>query len=145
MRLTTFSDYSLRVLMYLGIQQQSQNLSTISSIAKAYQISENHLTKVVHHLAQHGYIETIRGKGGGMRLAKHPKDINLGKLVRDTEGDSGLLPCVDGQGDCCIIPVCRLIRVLHDSLQAMYQVLDQYTLSDLIVNDTELAAILMPE
>lgn len=143
MRLTTFSDYSLRVLMYLGVQQQS--LSTISSIAKAYQISENHLTKVVHHLAQRGYIETIRGKGGGIRLAKDPQDINLGKLVRETEGDSGLLPCVDGEGDCCIIPACRLIRILNDSLQAMYAVLERHTLSDLLVNDTELATILLPE
>ncbi|WP_438970366.1 RrF2 family transcriptional regulator [Methylophaga sp.] len=143
MRLTTFSDYSLRVLMYLGIQHQK--LATIASIAKAYQISENHLTKVVHHLAQHGYIETIRGKGGGMRLAKEPKDINLGELIRNTEGDSGLLPCVDGEGDCCIIPVCRLTRILHDSLEGMYQVLGQYTLADLLVKEAPLTKILMPQ
>lgn len=143
MRLTTFSDYSLRVLIYLGIQHE--NLTTIASIAKAYQISENHLTKVVHHLAQRGYIETIRGKGGGMRLAKAPEDINIGKLVRDTEGDTGLLPCVDGEGDCCIIPACRLIGILHESLEALYQVLEKYTLADLLVKKAPLARILMPQ
>jgi Rrf2 family nitric oxide-sensitive transcriptional repressor len=143
MHLTTFSDYSMRVMMYLGLQRQS--LVTIANIAQAYQISENHLTKVVHQLAQRGYIETIRGKGGGMRLAKEPKDINLGKVLRETEGGSGLLPCIDGEGDCCIMPACKLIRILYEAQEALYQVLDKYTLADLLVNEAPLTRILLPQ
>ncbi|MCX4186720.1 RrF2 family transcriptional regulator [Methylophaga sp. OBS4] len=143
MHLTTFSDYSIRVMMYLGLQRQS--LVTIANIAQAYQISENHLTKVVHQLAQRGYVETIRGKGGGMRLAKEPKDINLGKVIRETEGESGLLPCMDGEGNCCITSACKLIRILHESQEALYHVLEKYTLADLLVNEAPLKQILLPQ
>lgn len=140
MHLSRFSDYSIRVLMYLAVERG--RVVTIASIATTYKISENHLTKVVHYLGQQGYIETIRGKGGGMRLTKSLTDINLGELVRGTEGNDGLLPCVNGEGDCCIMPVCRLIAILNESQQALYQVFDKYTLADLVTDKVPLSKLL---
>ncbi|MTI64446.1 Rrf2 family transcriptional regulator [Methylophaga sp.] len=142
MHLTTFSDYSMRVLMYLAIQQEQR--VTIGDIAERYQISENHLTKVVHFLARAGYIKTTRGKGGGLRLNRAVEAINLGEVIRQTEGDEGLLPCVQGKGECCLIPVCRLTGILRESQQALYQVLDKYTLADLLVDTAPLSRILTP-
>ncbi|OIQ78356.1 HTH-type transcriptional repressor NsrR [mine drainage metagenome] len=141
MHLTTFSDYSLRVMMYLGIQHGQ--LVTISDIAKAYKISENHLTKVVHHLSQHGYVDTVRGKGGGLRLVRDPGTVNIGEMIRITEGDTGLLPCLDTDGKCCIQPSCRLIGILRMAQDALFSVLNQYTLTDLLHNDEQLTHILM--
>jgi len=142
MHLSRFSDYSMRVLMYLAVEHG--RIVTIAKIAATYKISENHLTKVVHYLGQQGYIETIRGKGGGMRLTKSPADINLGDLVRGTEGNDGLLPCVNGEGDCCLMPACRLIAILHESQQALYQVFDKYSLADLVTDDAPLRRLLSP-
>jgi Rrf2 family nitric oxide-sensitive transcriptional repressor len=142
MHLTTFSDYSMRVLMYLALQQEQR--VTIADIAQRYQISDNHLTKVVHFLARAGYVRTIRGKGGGLKLNRSVEAINLGEVLRWTEGDEGLLPCVHGEGDCCLIPVCKLTGILRESQQAMYQVLDKYTLADLLVDKAPLRQILMP-
>lgn len=141
MRLTTFSDYSMRVIMYLGLQHGQ--LVTISDIAQAYNISENHLTKVVHHLAQHGYVETVRGKGGGLRLVRDPKTINIGEMIRDSEGDTGLLPCLDTDGTCCIQPSCKLMGMLREAQVALFAVLDKYTLADLLQQEAPLAQILM--
>lgn len=142
MHLTTFSDYSMRVLMYLALKQPE--LVTIANIANRYHVSENHLTKVVHFLAQRGYIETVRGKGGGLRLNRAPAEINIGEVIQLTEGGEGLLPCVNGEGDCCIMPVCKLIAILRESQQAMYRVLEQYTLADLLIDKNPLSQILTP-
>lgn len=141
MRLTTFSDYSMRVIMYLGLQHGQ--LVTISDIAQAYNISENHLTKVVHHLAQRGYVETVRGKGGGLRLVRDPKTINIGEMIRDSEGDTGLLPCLDTDETCCIQPSCKLMGMLREAQVALFAVLDKYTLADLLQQEASLAQILM--
>jgi len=141
MHLTTFSDYSMRVMMYLGLQHGQ--LVTISDIAQAYKISENHLTKVVHHLAQRGYVETLRGKGGGLRLARDPNTVNIGEMIRDSEGGTGLLPCLDTEGTCCIQPSCKLMGMLREAQSALFKVLDKYTLADLLYQEGPLARILM--
>jgi Rrf2 family transcriptional regulator, nitric oxide-sensitive transcriptional repressor len=141
MRLTTFSDYSIRVIMYLGIQPGE--LVKISDIANAYNISENHLTKVVHQLAQKNYIETVRGKGGGLRLVRDPNTINIGGLIRETEGDAGFLPCLNTEGACCIQTTCKLMGILREAQVALYTVLDKYTLADLLTPQEPLISILI--
>ncbi len=131
MRLTTFSDYTLRVLVYLGVNDKQ--LATIADIAAAYRISENHLMKVVHYLGQCGYVETVRGKGGGMRLARAPEDINVGTLVRETEENLNLVECFDRKSSACVIgPACVLRGVLAAALDAFLASLDRYTLADLL-------------
>src|SRR5512147_3152354 len=99
MRLTVFSDYTLRVLMYLALDRT--RLATIPEIAAAYGISENHLMKVVHQLACAGVVETVRGKGGGLRLARAPEQIQLGQIVRATEGDAPIVECLSGDPAAC--------------------------------------------
>ncbi len=130
MRLTRYTDYSLRVLIYLGLQQD--RLSSIREIADAYKISESHLMKVVQALGQSGYVATLRGRGGGLKLARPPGEINLGEVVRDTEDDLNLVECFAAASECRIAGPCRLTHVLKKALEAFLQVLDEYTLADLL-------------
>jgi Rrf2 family transcriptional regulator, nitric oxide-sensitive transcriptional repressor len=130
MRLTRYTDYSLRVLIYLGLQ--TERLSSIREIADLYGISESHLMKVVQALGQSGYVATLRGRGGGLRLAKSPHEINLGDVVRNTEDDVALVECFAEDGTCRIAGPCRLRHVLKDALNAFFAVLDRYTLADLL-------------
>lgn len=125
MRLTAFSDYTLRTLICLAVRGPS----TIAEIAELYGISEAHLTKVIHRLGQAGDIETVRGRNGGIRLAKPPGGINVGTVVRRTE-DIALLPCFEG-GSCLISPACVLREALRKALAAFLAVLDDYTIADL--------------
>jgi len=142
MRLTSFTDYSLRVLIYLGAHQGDSHLATIGDIASAYGISENHLMKVVHHLGQQGYVETVRGKGGGMRLARQPELINLGGVVRGAEVDLAIVECFQpGNDRCPIAPACALQGVLRGALDAFLDVLDRKTLADLLSSRQQLACI----
>ena len=142
MRLTTFSDYTLRVLIYLGVHDEQ--IATVPQIADAYAISSNHLMKVVHHLAQSGYIETARGKGGGMRLALPPDKINLGEVVRGTEDRRTLVECFDrSASECRIESACVLRGVLGDALEAFFRALDGYTLADLLVPKPRLTNMLV--
>lgn len=130
MRITLYTDYSLRVLIFLGLNRD--RLSTIREIADRYQISRNHLMKVVNDLQQRGYIQTLRGKHGGLRLERDPASIRLGELVRATEPDHGLMECArPGQG-CVIAPFCDLKYVLEEAMQAFMDVLDRYTVADLL-------------
>ncbi len=142
MRLTTFSDYTLRVLIYLALDQT--RLATIPVIAAAYGISENHLMKVVHQLACAGVVETQRGKGGGIRLARPPEEIRVGEIVRAAEGAAPIVECLGEEASaCCIAPNCRLAGVLVRAFDALYAVLDEYTLADLTANRRVLKQVLM--
>lgn len=142
MRLTIFTDYTLRVLIYLGVYKNEDRPATISAIANAYGISENHLTKIVHHLAKLGYVETMRGKGGGMRLALSPEQINIGDVVRGTEEDLALVECLQkGNFKCPIIPACSLPGILGRAMSAFFNVLDNHTLADLLQDQAKLARI----
>lgn len=130
MRITRYTDYSLRVLMYVALK--GDTLSTIAEIAAAYGISKNHLMKVVQELAAKGYLQAIRGKNGGMRLSRAPEEINVGTLVRDTEQDLELVECFGNRSTCVITPACELKRVLAKALNAFFSTLDHYTLADLL-------------
>ena len=141
MKLTTFSDYTLRVLMFLALNRD--RLATIPEIAAAYDISENHLMKVVHQLARSGVIESVRGKGGGIRLAHEPEAIRLGQIVRASEGSAPIVECLsDDAATCRIAPACRLTNILVHAFDALYAALDDYTLADLVRSPRELKAIL---
>lgn len=130
MRLTVYSDYSLRLLMYLAVRPE--RLSTIQEVAKAYNISSNHLMKVVHQLGQAGYVHTIRGRSGGMRLGRAADEIGLGELIRHTEPDMDVVPCFEpDHQDCPLRRACRLKGALDRARIAFLAVLDEYTLADL--------------
>ena len=130
MHITRYTDYSLRVLIYLAVQ--NDGLATIQEIADSYDISKNHLMKVVHQLNKKGYIETVRGKKGGMRLQMAPADINIGILVRETEQDLNIVECFSSKNACRITPVCGLKSMLGEALTAFLETLDKYTLADVI-------------
>ena len=132
MHITRYTDYSLRVLIYLAAE--GDRLATIQEIADSYDISKNHLMKVVHQLNKKGYIETIRGKKGGMRLHMAPQDINIGILVRETEQDLSIVKCFSSKNACKIAPVCGLKSMFGEALKAFLEVLDRYTLADVILD-----------
>lgn len=139
MRLTTYTDYALRVLMYLGLR--GENLATIQEIAEQYGISKNHLMKLVHELAQLGYVETIRGKNGGLRLGRRPEDITVGEIVRRLESDMALVECFQSSDvHCQIVRDCVLRPVLEEALNHFLETLDGYTLADLLVPAAELSS-----
>jgi Rrf2 family transcriptional regulator, nitric oxide-sensitive transcriptional repressor len=129
MRLTRFTDYSLRTLMFLGLRGEEN--SSIAEIARAYAISEHHLTKVVHRLGQLGLVQTTRGRNGGLHLGRTPEEIGLGQVVRQTEEDLAVVECF-GDGCCPIAGACELQHALREALDAFFGVLDRYTLADLI-------------
>lgn len=130
MRLTLMTDYALRLLMYVG--ERPERLCTIAEVAEAHGISESHLTKVTHQLALQGWLTTVRGKGGGMRLARRPDVINLGELVRALEPDLALVECLGVGSTCHLTGRCRLTTVLDGALQAFLAHLDGYSLADLM-------------
>ncbi|MBO8156718.1 MAG: Rrf2 family transcriptional regulator [Bacillaceae bacterium] len=141
MRLTSFTEYSLRVLLYLGTRQEGK-LSSIKEISSIYQISPNHLSKIVYELGKLGLIQTIRGRNGGIRLARSPDEINIGWVVRQTEEDFHQAACFDESGEGCVISsACKLKSVLSKALHAYLHVLDSYTLGDLLINQNALQII----
>ena len=131
MRLTVYTDYALRVLMYLALKEDK--LATIAEISVSYGISKNHLMKVAHQLGVAGYVETVRGRGGGLRLARRIEAIGLGEVVRFTEPDMAIVSCFKPiEAPCAIRPSCVLRQALQKSRDAFMSVLDDYTLSDLV-------------
>jgi Rrf2 family nitric oxide-sensitive transcriptional repressor len=141
MRLSTFTDYSLRLLMYLAVEPQRR--ATIAEVATAFGISQHHLTKVAHGLGRHGWLANVRGHGGGLALALAPRQIVVGAVVRHTE--NSVLPAAcfaDADSACPIGTACRLRGVLDEALQAFYRVLDRYTLADLAADPQSLARLL---
>ena len=130
MRLTLWTDYALRTLIYVGAK--GARLSTIAEIAESFDISKTHLMKVLNRLGQQGYIDTIRGKGGGMRLARPPAEILVGAIVRETEEDLAVMGCLSETGFCRIEGCCVLRRALREATLAFLQTLDGYTLADLL-------------
>jgi Rrf2 family nitric oxide-sensitive transcriptional repressor len=142
MKLTIYTDYSLRVLIYLTTLSKTEK-TNIKEIAGAYGISKNHLMKVIFQLGKLGLIETIRGRNGGIRLAVDPSEINIGAVIRHTEDDMHIVECFNLEQNTCVIsPACKLKAVLHQALTAYLEVLDQYTLADLTNNQSLLKELL---
>jgi Rrf2 family nitric oxide-sensitive transcriptional repressor len=141
MKLTQYTDYSLRVLMYLGMQK-GQSV-TISEIAARHQISRNHVMKVVYELGQLGYLKTTRGKNGGVQLGRTPTQINVGKLVRETEKNLEIVECFGPDDHCAITSACILKSALSTALRAFFDVLDGYTLKDLLAPEAKLQKLLL--
>lgn len=142
MRLTTMTDYALRLLMYVA--QRPDRLCTIAEVAQAHGISEAHLMKVTHHLGRAGFLETVRGKGGGMRLAAPPAQINLGAVVRAIEPDFTLVECFDSGGGCALTGHCRLAGVISGALAAFLAEFDARSLADLLGPAPAVAARPLP-
>lgn len=130
MTLSLFSDYSLRVLMYAALKGSSFQVSEVTA---AYGISRHHLAKVIHNLARLGYLDTRRGRGGGIQLAQVPEEIRIGRLVRETEGQAVLVECFDAATNTCRLDgSCRLKGALSEAMAAFYASLDRLTLRDLV-------------
>ena len=140
MKLTRFTDYSLRVLIYLGLKNDER--VTIREISEAYGISRNHLMKVVSLLSRMGDFDARRGPGGGIALARPADEIIVANVVRDMEDDLNLVECFCKGGSCIIKPVCELKAVLCQALGAYLKTLENYTLSDLLKPEEQLAEVL---
>lgn len=141
MKLTAFTDYSLRVLIYLAAEPGRR--ATIAEVATAFAVSESHLTKVVHFLGKAGWLANVRGKGGGMQLALPAQHIVVGRVVRATEGAAVPAECFgDDPGPCTIVRVCRLRGVLKEAVDAFYAALDRHTLADLVHDRASLTRLL---
>lgn len=140
MQLTRYTDFGIRTLMYLAIQPEREELFRISEITEVFDLSPNHVSKIVHHLGKLGYLETIRGKSGGFRLGMSPKDINVGKLVRVLENSLAPIDC--SKPYCRFTPSCQLKGVLADAVAAYLAVIDAFTLEDIVSNKDELKQLL---
>lgn len=136
MRLTLYTDYALRVLTYLGTHDG--RLCSVSEMAQSYGVSRNHLVKVVHDLGRAGFVESARGRSGGIRLARPASEIRIGEVVRHTEAGFVLVDC----GQCPIAPCCRLTGIFDEAMSAFIAVLDRYRLADLLTRPADLAVLL---
>jgi Rrf2 family nitric oxide-sensitive transcriptional repressor len=141
MRLTLHTDFALRVLIHVGLNNGT--LTTINEIAQSFGISKAHLMKIVNDLSQRGYLDTVRGRNGGIRLMREPRHINIGQVVRDTEERLDVIGCLERGGYCCIERVCVLRGALRDASKAFLAVLDSYTLADLIKPQNALSSLLL--
>ncbi len=142
MHLTRFSDNALRCLTYFALYPGET--ATVGVVARRMALSEDHLVKVVQRLARLGYLETMRGRGGGVRMIRSPEEINIGAVVRETEESFRLVECFDADKNTCpIAPSCQLAGVLDEALQAFLAVLDRYTLADLVKSPRKLVKLLI--
>ncbi len=141
MQLTTYTDYAFRALIALGCVAPEK--LTAAQIAESYDISLHHLLKVVQKLAERGYVETTRGKSGGVRLAVEPRTLKLGQIVRDMEPELGLVACLrDGDAACAILPDCSLKSILANATEHFIAELDRHTLAELIASKSRLRGLL---
>jgi Rrf2 family transcriptional regulator, nitric oxide-sensitive transcriptional repressor len=141
MRLTLYTDFALRTLIQVGLNDGK--LTTINDIARSFGISKQHLMKVVNRLSQMGYVEAVRGRNGGIRLIHEPRRINIGQVVRDTEDRLDVIGCLEHKNYCPIERVCVLRGALRDATQAFLAILDTYTLADLIKPHKALSSLLL--
>lgn len=139
MRLTVFTDYALRVMLVLA--SRTQELVTIADISGAFGISQAHLMKVTHVLGKTGWVETVRGRNGGMRLAADPRKLRLGQVVRQLEADFALVECLGEDNQCVLTGQCGLEQALLLARQAFFDVMQRYTLADLVDSSPALAAL----
>ena len=140
MRLKKYTDFALRVLIYTGT---SERKVSIKEISETFYISTEHIRKVVHQLSVEGYINTTRGRNGGILLMKDPEEINIGEVIRLMENDFYLVECFDGEiNRCAITPACKLRSVVGEAMLAFFVLLNQYTLADLIVNKDDLRTLM---
>ena len=138
MRLTSYTDYALRTLMFLALNRD--RLVTIGDIAETHNIAKNHLTKVVHQLGTLGYVETVRGRSGGLRLGKEPEQIRVGDVVRDTETDFYMAACFDEAANGCLYSAgCEMKGALARATHAFLEVLDNVTLAQMVARDPRAA------
>lgn len=135
MRLTKQTDYSLRVLMHLALLPDQKH--TIRELSERYQVSKNHLMKVVNQLARLGYVKTLRGRDGGLRLARSSHAIRIGAVVTDLEKSMEVIDC-NANGGCVLQPACKLRNALKDATRNFIRTLDNYTLADLVANEDQL-------
>lgn len=144
MRLTVYTDYTLRVMMYLATSYSRGGVATIEEIARAYNISRSHLMKIVNELSQNGFVQALRGRTGGVRLARAPSEISVGQLVRMAEKDFAVVPCHDDSVDshCAILPACNLRRGMRRALDAFIHELDQMTLAETVTVPSVAASLL---
>ncbi|QIR16007.1 Rrf2 family transcriptional regulator [Shewanella aestuarii] len=140
MQLTRYTDYGIRILMYLAVQPEREELFRISEITEVFNLSSNHVAKIIHQLGKLGYIETLRGKSGGFKLAMSPNVICIGQLVRQLEHSLSPVNCQEPV--CHFTPVCNLKGVLTRAVAAYLAVLDEYNLIDIVGNKTELISTL---
>jgi Rrf2 family transcriptional regulator, nitric oxide-sensitive transcriptional repressor len=142
MHITRYTDYSLRILIYLAVN--NEQLSTINEIAQSYGISKNHLMKIVQQLNLKGHLLAIRGKNGGIKLNCDPGDINIGSLVREMEANNQLVECFGDNNRCVITPSCQLKSIFAEAQASFFNTLDKYTLADLVSpkKQTELGELL---
>ncbi|QHS21907.1 Rrf2 family transcriptional regulator [Virgibacillus sp. MSP4-1] len=142
MQLKKYTDYALRVLIFCAAKEEDE-LSSIKEISQTFHISDHHLRKIVYELNKIELLETVRGRNGGIRLAKPANEINVGTVVRYMENDFALLECFDKGADHCVIsPACKLKHTLHQAMRAFWEVLQEYTIEDLVVNDNELRQLM---
>ncbi|WP_373944713.1 Rrf2 family transcriptional regulator [Vibrio chagasii] len=140
MRITSFTDYGLRTLIYLACLPKDE-LSSVPKVSQVYKVSQNHMVKVIGQLKKLGYIEALRGKGGGIRLAVSPEQVRIGRVMRELEPHTDGVDCLSSP--CVLLPKCKLKAALAEAMESFFSTMDQYTLADLVENKEVASQILI--